>query len=968
VSVHRPNRVPGRSGHAAVLSVVIAMLGAIHPAASAIDGAVDHLLISELMTGGASASDEFIEVYNPGTAALPLEGLELVYVTASGATISRRAAWAAGSPVVGPGEHVLVANEAGIFAGIADALYAAGIAAAGGSVALRIQGASGAIDAVGWGTAASSWMEGLGATAPAAGQSLERLPGGTAGSGQDTDSNVADFAVRPVPDPQNSGSAPVPDPGASPTPRPSPAVTGSPVATASVTAAPSPTATATPSTTGTPAPAVLPIADARALPDGSTATISGVALTTGDFTDGGGYVTDASGGIAVLVTGGTFARGALLEVTGEVDDRFHQRTLRVDVAGMAVTGSGGDPAPLLATTGSINEAVEARLVAIGGSIVGPPTELTTGTAFDVDDGSGVARVIVQPTTGIDLVSWTAGAHVELIGVVGQRDSSGTGIAGYRVHPRDPADIQSLIAAPSVTPSPTGGPDSSPGATATPPGTPLVSVATARAATTGTRLRVRGTVTLGSGVVADASAVIEDATGAILVRIGSEAGSLTRGDVVELAATRSTKSGMASLRISQPAVVVGHGTEPEPLRIATGAAGEDHEARLLAVRGALLGTPRRAKSGTLSFEVDDGSGALRVVIYPATGITATGLAKGAWVEIRGVLGQETSGSQPLRGYRLWPRSGSDLVVLAAAQAAEHLDAPDADGSSTRGGSAGRPSLNDLLVAGRATAGVSATLVAGPWPDLGLAGVLWDGERAVGIVDEPTARSTILGLLDSAGLPTAVEADLEPPIGTHHELPIPLVRLSGAGGLAPVGDTPAAPATAVPSSGPAVWVRLSGTLGRGPEGPTLVVGAGRVALEVRCRPSPLPSVGVVVEAAGLGVATPRRLVVGCHGIRRGPDLVAAGVVSAMDAEKAPSPTAPIEEVASSAHVASAAVLLVGALLAGGACAAVWVRRRPQGMALDVAELGTDERGEAAPGDALPGGEGGVLVALPRERGSP
>ena len=117
------------------------MLNVDHASASG----VEHLVISEIVTGGASASDELIELYNPSSAALPLEGLELVYVTASGATVSRRAAWELGAPDVGPGSHLLVANEAGIFAPIADAVYASGMAAAGGSVALRIQGGSSAI-------------------------------------------------------------------------------------------------------------------------------------------------------------------------------------------------------------------------------------------------------------------------------------------------------------------------------------------------------------------------------------------------------------------------------------------------------------------------------------------------------------------------------------------------------------------------------------------------------------------------------------------------------------------------------------------------------------------------------------------------------------------------------------------------------------------------------------------------------
>ena len=182
--------------------------------------AADHLVVSEVVTGGASASDELIELHNPTAAALPLEGLEVIYVTATGATITRRAAWPLGAPGVPPGGHVLIANESGIYASIADATYASGMAATGGSVAIRILGATTAIDAVGWGTAASTWLEGLPAVAPVAGASIERLPGGALGSGQDTDDNLVDFVERLVPEPQNLGSPPTPAPG-EPTPPPS---------------------------------------------------------------------------------------------------------------------------------------------------------------------------------------------------------------------------------------------------------------------------------------------------------------------------------------------------------------------------------------------------------------------------------------------------------------------------------------------------------------------------------------------------------------------------------------------------------------------------------------------------------------------------------------------------------------------------------------------------------------------------
>ena len=78
------------------------------------------LLVAEVVTGGASASDEYVEVANAGPTPVDLAGHELVYVSASGATITRKAAWTAPF-VVDPGRHVLVANSLGLHAAVADA-------------------------------------------------------------------------------------------------------------------------------------------------------------------------------------------------------------------------------------------------------------------------------------------------------------------------------------------------------------------------------------------------------------------------------------------------------------------------------------------------------------------------------------------------------------------------------------------------------------------------------------------------------------------------------------------------------------------------------------------------------------------------------------------------------------------------------------------------------------------------------
>jgi hypothetical protein len=649
---------------------------------------VNHLVVSEVMTGGASASDEFVELYNPSPGLLSLDGLELVYVTASGATVTRKAIWGPGA-FVPPGGHVLVANEAGIFGTVADATYANGLAATGGSMALRVVGASGAMDAVGWGTAVSTWLETAPAPAPPAGSSLERLPGGPAGSGQDSDHNLVDFVVRPAPDPQNSASPPVPDP--SPTPERSPTESPSEPASESVapsssepttslgptesaTATPTPMPTIAPSPTPTSTPAPITVAAARAAPDGAVVLVTGVTLTDSAFHDGGGYLVDATGGIAVLVEGGTFHRGVELLASGTVDDRYAQRTLRADVADLTVIGPGLAPGAIAAGTGAIGEAVEGQLVVVSGIIDGGPTELAAGLAYEIDDGSGPVRVLVGPATGIDTTAWEPGATLRLTGVVGQRDSSGTGTDGYRVQPRDPADIISVE--PAATPQPTPEPTTSESATASPSPSPspsaeglsLVSIARARTAATGTRLRIRGVVTLPSGMVEAGSAVIADASGAILVRTNAASSRLLRGQLVELSGTRSTKSGMASLRMTAPALVLGTQPEPAAIRRATGAVGERDEATLVIVRGVVRDGPRRTSGGGLTLTVDDGSGPLRVFVAAGTGVSAHAIPAGAWVEVRGVVGQQTTGSAPNAGYRLWPRARADVTVLARPTAA------------------------------------------------------------------------------------------------------------------------------------------------------------------------------------------------------------------------------------------------------------------------------------------------------------
>ena len=119
-------------------------------------------------------------------------------------------------------------------------------------------------------------------------------------------------------------------------------------------------------------------------------TIEAVALTGSDFHDGGGFVADATGGIAVLLAdGGVRPRRAAAD---------HRRRSMIGspsapcapiAAAVEASAPPPSPAPIAATTGCGRRG-RSRVGWSGSAatVEGSPTTLTTGLAFDVDDGSG----------------------------------------------------------------------------------------------------------------------------------------------------------------------------------------------------------------------------------------------------------------------------------------------------------------------------------------------------------------------------------------------------------------------------------------------------------------------------------------------------------------------------------------------------------------------------------------------------
>ncbi|MFI5225112.1 MAG: lamin tail domain-containing protein [Candidatus Limnocylindrales bacterium] len=698
--------------------------------AAAVGWPVSSLLIGEIATGGASASDEYVEVVNGGSSSVDLAGLEVVYATSSGSTVTRKATWSTPRPLA-PGQHLLIANSSGVFAGMADATYSGGFAATGGAVALRPVGGT-PIDAVGWGDATNGFVEGSAATAPPAGSSIERLPGGEAGNGVDTNDNSVDWFIQSSPLPQNLASAPTvgggspvpsPTPTASPTPTPiatatptatptpSPSPSPSPSPTPTASPAPTPIATATPTPTPTPVP-LLTVEEARGLPDGSTAHIEGVLTTALGALESGrtAFIQDDTAGIAIYldaaVTDGAAPVGERVRVTGTLDQRFGQRTLRVAAEAVEDLGPSSVPASTTATTGSVGESLEGTRVAIEGVVTEAPSALADGTGLLVDDGSGGVRAVIAPAAQLG-ASIERGTTVAVVGPVGQRDSSGTETAGYRIFATVPGEFVIVAAVPTPTPTPTptpvpsatpsaspapsssvppaqpsdaptGSPTLSPAPattptpTQTPPPTqtpgpttgapsPIIDV---RSLPVGSRVHVRGVVTAEPGRLGTASLfAIADVTGGLVVRLPSGSSGIGRGTLVEVSGPLAAPYGQLEARPSASGLaILGTGPLPAPIAISALDLGESAEAGLVTIDVTLDRSPSRSSSGDISTSALDPATGRRLTVMAdaSSGLVTSDLARGGRAHLVGIVGQRATRVGRLDGYRIWVRDRADIV--------------------------------------------------------------------------------------------------------------------------------------------------------------------------------------------------------------------------------------------------------------------------------------------------------------------
>ncbi|MEK7186037.1 MAG: lamin tail domain-containing protein [Patescibacteria group bacterium] len=236
------------------------------------------IVISEVQIAGASASADFIELYNPTSLPVNLSSFNLVKRTSSGSTDTLIVNFGASDVIASHGFLLWCFNH--ISSNLGCDKHSADTISNNNTIALR-DGALNTgtiIDALTIGVALHTLGEGAPPATPSAGQSVERKANSSStivsmdiagideflGNAEDTDDNSADFIVRTISQPQNSSSSvepvAVPTPSEVPTPTLEPTVVPTEVPTPTIepTSIPTPTTEPTAIPTVTVAPTAVP--------------------------------------------------------------------------------------------------------------------------------------------------------------------------------------------------------------------------------------------------------------------------------------------------------------------------------------------------------------------------------------------------------------------------------------------------------------------------------------------------------------------------------------------------------------------------------------------------------------------------------------------------------------------------------------------------------------------------------------
>jgi hypothetical protein len=168
---------------------------------------------------------------------------------------------------------------------------------------------------------------------------------------------------------------------------------------------------------------LLPIGAARELPAGTVVTVMGsVTVPSGTFSssfgDEGFAIQDATGGIYVSIADNLDIKlQQRVQVTGVLTESSGLLTVVPAADGdVTVLGRGFKVRPHWERTGNVGPANQGLLVFVVGIITGPiEPDPPFGSKFNVTDGSGLIRIFINTSSGIDISTLAPGQLLSVTG-------------------------------------------------------------------------------------------------------------------------------------------------------------------------------------------------------------------------------------------------------------------------------------------------------------------------------------------------------------------------------------------------------------------------------------------------------------------------------------------------------------------------------------------------------------------------
>jgi hypothetical protein len=383
-------------------------------------------------------------------------------------------------------------------------------------------------------------------------------------------------------------------------------------------------------------------------------------------------IQDATAGVVVKVPDGVTApkRGALVEVRGALADPYGQIELRPALAGFTQLGATTLPTPQPVDATSLGESVEGRLVAITGVVEGRPTKSTSlDITFFVRSSGGSVRIVADASSRLTQDSVTIGATYRIVGIAGQRASKKGVLDGYRVWPRDGADLIKL-AGPTTTGTPQPG-----GGGGNDGGVPLISIAEAIRRGSGT-VRIEGIVTTMPDLL-DASGrriVVQDSSAGIEILLPTNGSAPRPGSRIRAAGSVGKAYDAPRLKATGITVLsTGGHSDPIALDRAPTAA---HEWRLVRLSGVVADVKKLGDRWRAEISV----GSDKVVVSGLAGakIPVTTLGSGRTATVVGIVRRPYPGATDRR-WSIVPRSIADVTMSAGAGAGVGATAAGASSS-------------------------------------------------------------------------------------------------------------------------------------------------------------------------------------------------------------------------------------------------------------------------------------------------